>query len=808
MNLLTHDSGRASRLVRDIRSEWLQGAVPDAQQALQQYPDLLEDRSAVVELAYEEFCLRRQAGEEIDLEAFCARFPHIQSYLLRVLSADQMLAGHASLVRQPIAAPCDWPVAGDTWGQCLILRELGRGTFARVYLALERSAGDRPVALKLSRAGSREAHTLGRLHHEYVVPIHWASQDPFSGLTVVCMPFLGSATFADILDRLYPHPGTRPPQSARALENALREIGQPEDPQPDVLLAGPRITGLPFVEAVSQLGQTLAEALTFLHARGLYHCDLKPSNLLLTPGGRPLLLDFNLARAEGRSGGLFGGTFVYMAPEQLQMHLLRKEHSLDQAAAADLFSLGVILYELLTGRLPFGQPPTGLSPEGLASWLLERMAFGHLPVQRLNPEVPPALAELLDRCLSPDPKKRPSALELARCLGPKRRATSLTWIAAGLVGAALIAGLSLLPAAPSPRPRTEVTAPRTEPSPQEEMARLREAGMQALEKASKLIPTVQRQEAAPLLREAGLALRKLLELHELEPQPLVGAWKDYLAQAHTAILLDSPAEGRTLAERADRLYRTDVARLAVGCVLGSSGSVPLGGTSLLWAIPVLGKHPSILATRAYCQARLGAHAESLQFGQEALAQGLRSVALLNNLSYSARQTKQLDLARDYLDEALCKAPDCYQAILNSCQVAYRLSLANREPIPDWVLQQVQHGLELLQHQRAPQTTELYRNITEIYARAILDTKQQLASLPEQVHRTRLEQELLRRQQHAREYLERGCRLGLNPAHLLREPLLKQALGDWLQPERLESIRQQVPSVAVSNYLIDPLSDVR
>src|SRR5262249_38151121 len=107
-----------------------------------------------IDLAYEEFFLRRQAGEKIDVQAFCNEFPGRRSSLRRILEADEALVRCPSAL-QPGALtpePAAWPRPGETIGDFTLRRELGHGAFSRVYLATEASAGDRPVAIKLTRA--------------------------------------------------------------------------------------------------------------------------------------------------------------------------------------------------------------------------------------------------------------------------------------------------------------------------------------------------------------------------------------------------------------------------------------------------------------------------------------------------------------------------------------------------------------------------------------------------------------------------------------------------------------------------------
>src|SRR5262249_27822562 len=162
--------------------------------------------------------------------------------------------------------------------------------------------------------------------------------------------------------------------------------------------------------------------------------DLKPANVLLTPGGRPMLFDFNLS-SDGQFGGeVRGGTLTYMPPEQLRATAPCAAVGGDAIdARSDLYALGVILYRLLAGRHPFGPLPLDLPPEELRAELLRRQPAGPAPLRTANPDVPVAVARLVERCLASDPAARPAgaaelaaALRRARC--PWRRAGG--WLAA------------------------------------------------------------------------------------------------------------------------------------------------------------------------------------------------------------------------------------------------------------------------------------------------------------------------------------------------------------------------------------------
>src|SRR5262249_5041841 len=150
----------------------------------------------------------------------------------------------------------------------------------------------------------------------------------------------------------------------------------------------------------------------------IYHRDLKPSNVLLTPDAKPMLLDFNLSFDEQVAEERLGGTLAYMAPEHLRA--TDPERGLDPSlvdARSDVFSLGVILYELLTGVHPFGRMPAKLASAEIRAHLLQRQQTGPIPLRRANPHVDLPLARVIERCLAFDPNDRPqSAAELAVAL--------------------------------------------------------------------------------------------------------------------------------------------------------------------------------------------------------------------------------------------------------------------------------------------------------------------------------------------------------------------------------------------------------
>jgi serine/threonine-protein kinase len=173
----------------------------------------------------------------------------------------------------------------------------------------------------------------------------------------------------------------------------------------------------PAVRTVVRWLAALTRAVHHAHRQGVVHGDLKPSNVLLDDHGRPVLSDFGLARApslEQREPGcrLFAGSPAYMAPE------LFSEAAKPPSPSADIWALGVMLYELLTGQRPFGG--TGL-PE-----LVQAVRFQEpVPLNALLPRIPAPLADACARCLAKRPADRyPSAAELVDDLRKSRNSLS------------------------------------------------------------------------------------------------------------------------------------------------------------------------------------------------------------------------------------------------------------------------------------------------------------------------------------------------------------------------------------------------
>ena len=265
------------------------------------------------------------------------------------------------------------PLASDTLvaGRYRLLHRLGAGGMADVWAADDQML-DRRVALKflLPRFSEdqefverfrREAAAAAGLQHPNVVGVF--DRGEHDGAPFIAMEYVQGASLKDLIDR-----------------------------------------GLSVGEAIEIIRQVLAGA-RFAHSRGIVHRDLKPQNVLVDAEGRARVADFGIARAgtsEITQTGSVLGTAQYLSPEQAQ--------GLPVTAASDLYSVGVMLYEALTGRVPFDAD----TPVAVA---LKQVSEQPRPPSQLNPRVPPALDAVVLKALAKDPANRfASAEEFLRAL--------------------------------------------------------------------------------------------------------------------------------------------------------------------------------------------------------------------------------------------------------------------------------------------------------------------------------------------------------------------------------------------------------
>ena len=361
------------------------------------------DDEVLVALLYEEFCLREEAGESPRPAEYETRFPELARPLGEILEIHEWVGSTESWSLAGAAPGGPFPEVGQTIDGFRLVEELGRGAFARVYLAEEQGLANRPVALKVARRGSAEPQTLARLQHTHIVPVYSYRTDPATGLHLLCMPHFGRVTLAALLadGRCA---SARTGAELLAILDHLRPASETPSPRAEGRAALAQRT---FPQAVAWWGARLAEALRHAHEQGILHCDVKPSNVLVTADAVPMLLDFNLSHTVPGGGPdaapfVLGGTLAYMAPEHLEAVANQATSAVD--ARADVYALGVVLFEILASR-PFPASVEGRPGDALRTLIAQRRSGP--PWERLRArQVSPAFEAVLRKCLAPDPADR------------------------------------------------------------------------------------------------------------------------------------------------------------------------------------------------------------------------------------------------------------------------------------------------------------------------------------------------------------------------------------------------------------------
>ena len=268
--------------------------------------------------------------------------------------------------------------AGDHFGDYVVERLLGKGGMGAVYLV--RAPDGSHFAVKVMFSGrmshdlrrrfAREAEFSMKIHHKNLISVYDVGEDPETGLCYIIMDYMPGGTLAD----------------------RIKDLGK-----------------VPVDEAVKVIMQ-IAAALDVAHRNGLVHRDVKPDNIMFAEDGTPKLADLGVAKFDDDRRtmvtltGMIIGTPAYMSPEQLM-----DSHKID--ARADIYSLGIVLYEMLAGKRP--------NSGSTAVELLAKAIKGEpLPdIRKICPEVSAAIAYVLSLMCAPKPEERPAtSIEAAELL--------------------------------------------------------------------------------------------------------------------------------------------------------------------------------------------------------------------------------------------------------------------------------------------------------------------------------------------------------------------------------------------------------
>jgi serine/threonine protein kinase len=349
-------------LLDEQSTDWQRGDRTTVETYLAREEALQGNPEVVLNLVYHEVLLRRRhAGEEPSVDEYVARFPHLAEVLSIQFGLDQALP---YLSTEP-ATPHHEPLPSIQIPGYHLEEVLGRGGMGIVYRA-KHLALNRTVALKMvldgAHAGPRqssrfrtEAELIARLQHANIVQIHEIGEH--DGRPFLALEYVGGGT----------------------LYRAFAGKPQPAD-------------------RAARLVETLARAVEHAHERGVVHRDLKPANVMLTAAGEPKITDFGLAKllagdSKQTESGALVGTPSYMAPEQLE------GTAGVIGPTTDVYALGAILYEALTGRPPF-------HAESPMATMLQVKACDVVSPCRLRSNLPRNLETICLKSLEKDPRRR------------------------------------------------------------------------------------------------------------------------------------------------------------------------------------------------------------------------------------------------------------------------------------------------------------------------------------------------------------------------------------------------------------------
>ena len=660
-----------SELVHDIIAHWPTIRPFRVSEVLATHPELALDSRAMIELAIEEFLDGKRHGDSVTPTVFAQQFPYIRTALLDSLAVDLEISQLSGIFSKSLTndkKAVVWPQIGETLANFRLKELLGKGGFSQVYLAEDLELHNREVAVKICRDDTHEASTLADLQHSAIGVVLGVRRIEDRQMIAISMQVISRVTMNDVIRHIWmskrhsPVKGNPTPRFASSVWDAIKANGYQDHSTPDWIKTS-------FVDWVIQLAIQLSRGLAASHAKGYVHCDLKPSNVLITTEGQPVLIDFNVAFKQNanQSPGNVGGTLPYMAPEQIRAFSGRGYA--DIGAQTDVFGLGATLYQLLTGTMPFN---TEMSPTDGIRALLQSRQMTPKPVRAFNTDIDERLERLIMKCLNYEVSARPqNALDVAReleCIRDSRqtRRSRICRPTADRrrIGVALaLAGTALV--AVAVREKFNPDAPAAEKRP-----------VVVAAAPVVILPAVAKKPSNQSIQE--ILIGGLEDLRE-------GRLEIADEKFNRAIAIDPQHHGAKLglARTKAQMHEVEEAEQLLNEIKWQTEFEP----------------GEILAFRAYCKLqhptkRLKNFGVAIQDSEAALLQGCENPRMLTNLAYCYFYSgKPSAKAVELLERARVKAPNVAETNILLASVYWHCRTANGVPLGKFDLQYLNEILE-------------------------------------------------------------------------------------------------------------------
>jgi len=346
------------------------------------------------------------ADKKVDIEKYCKKYPqHKDAIVSKFLTAE--------FIKKSFQ---EKDLSGEQIGDCIILQELNRGGMGIVFLGIQ-PALSRLTAIKVLPPSfsndkealanfQEEAKIIAKFNHPNIVPIYSINNE--KGINYISMGYISGLSLRDIAEKLQDNKQLHCIK-ATVIKDMLQEpfSNDKDISQKNITLKrDSKFWNKSYFQFIATIGVEIADALSYAHQNGISHGDLKPSNILITSEGIPVIVDFglskNVKKLSSSESKEFLGTLVYAAPEQIKENIINEK--------TDIWSLGATLYELLILENPF----RGATIEKTVAKILKSCPP---TLRHYNRKIPLELEAIILKCLEEKSKNRySSAIELSNDL--------------------------------------------------------------------------------------------------------------------------------------------------------------------------------------------------------------------------------------------------------------------------------------------------------------------------------------------------------------------------------------------------------